>query len=103
MFAPVNATSNGGLGFDTIVRRGFVTNLNSLLQAGEDILDLTGMFAPGAVNAGNIGQFLHMNDTILQIDRDGGGNSFVNLVNIVGTDITNSKLDELYTAGQILA
>jgi len=103
VFKPLDATANGGLGLDTILSGGFVTDLDGIFEANEDILDLTGFFAPDTVNAGNISEYLRMSGSTLQIDRDGGGNSFVNLVNMTGTSITTNHLDELLTAGQIIA
>lgn len=89
-------------GLDTIVSGGFVSNLDGVLDAEEDILDLTNLF-DAAVTVDNISQFLRMNGTTLQIDRDGGANSFTNLVNLTASNVTSANLDELYTAGQILA
>jgi Ca2+-binding RTX toxin-like protein len=90
-------------GVDTIVSGGFVTNLDGVLQANEDVLDISGLITQGTVNAGNIDQYLRIRGTTLQIDRDGGANSFTSLVNLTDTNITTANLDELYTAGQILA
>ncbi len=103
VFKPLDSTANGGLGVDTILSGEFVSNLDNILNANEDILDLSGLFADGAVTATNIGQYLRINGTTLQIDRDGGANSFTSLVNLTGTNTTTANLDELYTAGQILA
>jgi Ca2+-binding RTX toxin-like protein len=108
VFKPLDGTANGGLGVDTIVSGGFVSNLDGLFQAEEDILDLRGLFVDaagneGIVNVGNIDQYLRINGSTLQIDRDGGANSFTNLVNLTGTNVTSANLDELYTAGQIIA
>lgn len=102
-FTAYNSRGSAGFGFDTIVSGGFVTDLDGLFEAEEDILDLRDLFDSGDVNAQNINQYLCMNGSILQADRDGGGNSFISLVNITGTNITSANLDELYTAGQILA
>lgn len=104
VFKPLNNTANGGLGLDRIVY--FKTDLNQLLNANEDIIDLRGMFANAIVNDSNIDQYLRMNGSTLQIDRDGGANSFSDLINLTVSDaynVTNANLDELYTAGQILA
>ena len=103
VFAALDGTANGGLGVDSIVSGGFVSNLDSVLDAEEDILDLRGMFTNGTVNTGNIEQYLRMDGSMLQIDRDGGADSFTNLVNLTITNITTANLDELVTAGQILA
>jgi Ca2+-binding RTX toxin-like protein len=103
VFTPLNILANGGLGLDTIPSGGFVTDLDGILEANEDILDLTGFFAPGTVNAGNISEYLRMSGSTLQIDRDGGGNSFVSLVEGTRKNTTTNHLDELLTAGQIIA
>ena len=108
VFAALDGTANGGLGMDTIVSGGFLSNLDGLFQEEEDILDLTGLFVDaagnvGVVNAGNIDQYLRMNGSTLQIDRDGGANSFINLVNLTASNVSSANLDELYTAGQIIA
>jgi len=102
IFKPQDNSANGGIGLDTILN--FASNRNSIFDAGEDTLDLTGMFGSQSITASNINQYLHMNGTTLQVDRDGAGSaySFVSLANIQGTNITTANLDELFTAGQII-
>jgi Ca2+-binding RTX toxin-like protein len=111
VYAALDATANGGLGLDTIYYFG-TDGDNSLNLAVEDVLDMTGMFAAGDVNAGNITQYLHMNGNTLQVDRDGAGAgyAFTNLINFNSArdasntviTITDSMLANMLTAGQIL-
>jgi hypothetical protein len=66
----------------------------------------------GAVNAGNIAQYLHMNGNTLQIDRDGAGvgHAFTDLINFNSAldasnaviSITDAMLGDMLTAGQII-
>jgi hypothetical protein len=102
VFVPVDGSANGGVGLDTITD--FTTNLNGLFETNEDKIDLTGFFSDLgiAVNSGNVLQYLNMSGTSLQIDRDGGGDAFVDLVVLTGTSLTNSTLDEMVLAGQLV-
>lgn len=86
-----------------IMPGGFVSNLDNMIQPEEDIIDLKALFEPNTVTASNISQFIRMNGNTLQIDTDGGGDSFKDLLIIRDTNITTMNLDELYTAGQIIA
>jgi len=104
IFSALNATANGGNGLDTITD--FTSDRDGTLEAGEDILDLSGIFSDSGVtiDLSNVTEYLHMNGTTLQIDRDGTGTGFAptNLVTLTGTTITDADFANLITSGQLV-
>lgn len=90
--------------FDTFISGAFASNKDGILDSGEDKIDLSALFAPGAVNVSNVTQFLNFSGAVLQIDRDGSGSSFgfASLVQFTGNGFTNADLVNLLTSGQVV-
>jgi len=104
VFGSLDGTANGGNGLDTITD--FSTNKNTQLDTNEDTLNLSGIFSDSGVtiDLSNVTDYLHMNGTTLQIDRDGAGAGFAltNLVTLTGTTITDADFANLITSGQFV-
>ncbi|WP_171456345.1 BapA/Bap/LapF family large adhesin, partial [Acinetobacter haemolyticus] len=91
-----NADALGGNGHDTW------TDFN---LAEGDKIDITELLAGQTVDGDNIGQFVTVtqvgNDTVISVDRDGGGSSFnaTELLTLKNTDVT---LEDLLQNNQLL-
>ncbi len=90
-------TLNGGAGNDTFVFTSTTTGVDQVLGftvSAADVIDLTGIFGAGVVNAGNLTEYIKVRisgtaDSILGVDVDGvGGGFFVDLAQVIGvTDV----------------
>ncbi|MGD9888813.1 MAG: calcium-binding protein [Halothiobacillaceae bacterium] len=99
-----NSDARAGNGTYTI--SAFITDKDGIFDADEDILDLSALFSDAGitVNASNVNDYLNMNGTTLQIDRDGTGGNFdmTDFVTMTGTTITDADFDNLIAAGQFV-
>ncbi|MBD3792447.1 MAG: cadherin-like domain-containing protein, partial [Campylobacterales bacterium] len=104
VFGSLDDTANGGNGTDTIAD--FVTDLDNIYDTNEDVIDLSGLFSDSGitVDASNVTDYLHMNGTTLQIDRDGTGSAYTmtSLATLTNTTITDADLANLIAAGQFV-
>ena len=99
-----SSSGSGGLGAERLAD--FTSDFDAILEAGEDILDLSDFFSDAGitVTTANVGDFLWMNGSRMMIDRDGGGDGYYELLRLTGTSniFDDQHLASLITAGQII-
>ncbi|OYZ26556.1 MAG: hypothetical protein B7Y23_00800, partial [Sulfurovum sp. 16-42-52] len=108
VYSPIDTSSTGGIATDTITD--FYTDKDTIFEANEDVIDLSGFFSNQgiAVNASNIGDYVNMNGTSLQIDYNGpgffGSHSWSTIATLSGSSTTFSDADlaNMIAAGQIV-
>ena len=101
---------DGGIALDTIMD--FTTNGDAIFDLNEDVLDLTGFFSYWGTNVdeNNVGDYLRINGSDIQIDPDGPGSVFwgsspwTTIATLNGTSdtFTNVDLSSMVAAGQIV-
>ena len=108
VYSPIDTSSTGGIATDTLTD--FYTDKDAIFEADEDVIDLSGFFSNQGivVDAGNIGDYVNMNGTSLQIDYNGpgffGSHSWSTIATLSGTSTTfsNTDLANMIAAGQIV-